>query len=211
MAILKARYSRLGRLCWNLFSAGSIKLYFRKVEVYNRIEIQRDKSLLLIGNHIGWWDGFWSMYLNRYYFGKRFYAMMLEKELVKRPLLRDAGAFSIAPGNRSALESISYAQELLATPENLVLLYPQGKIHSLYEREFRFSPGLMRLLRHAPNVQFVMMASFIDFAASPRLGLRVFFQEVNQEDWPQKADECTAMYQQFYQECAATQIALGKI
>lgn len=210
MDILKARYTRLGRWWWKLFSTGIIKLCFRKVEVYNQVEVQADKSVLLIGNHIGWWDGFWSMYLNRHYFGKRFHAMMLEKELRKRPFLQHAGAFSIAPGKRSALNSIAYAQELLTIPENMVLLYPQGKIHSLYENEFQFSPGLMRLLAHAPHTQFVMMATFVDFASSPRLGIRVFFQGIKQEEWPETANACAASYQQFYQECLTTHIFLEK-
>jgi len=39
-----------------------LKRHFRRVTIEGSFDDQ-GKPLLLIGNHIGWWDGFWAMYL----------------------------------------------------------------------------------------------------------------------------------------------------
>ena len=39
-----------------------LKRHFRAVTIEGSFADQ-GKPVLLIGNHIGWWDGFWAMYL----------------------------------------------------------------------------------------------------------------------------------------------------
>jgi hypothetical protein len=51
---------------------------------------------------------------------------MPEEQLATRMFLNKAGAFSIKPGSRSAIESLNYASSLLYEPENLVVVFPQG-------------------------------------------------------------------------------------
>ncbi len=44
---------------------------------------EKDLPILLITNHISWWDGFWADYINMKLFHRKFYFMMLEEQLLK--------------------------------------------------------------------------------------------------------------------------------
>jgi 1-acyl-sn-glycerol-3-phosphate acyltransferase len=111
----------------------------------------KQHSVLILANHISWWDGFWQFHANQKLFGKQFHLMMLEQELAPRPFFRKAGAFSIQPGHRSVLETLAYTCELLAIPENLVVVYPQGKIESQSKMKPAFGSGILKLISRLPN------------------------------------------------------------
>ncbi len=112
-------------------------------------EIDPSSSLLLTPNHFSWWDGFFFFHLYRRSVLKQkdCYLMMLETQLKKFWYFRHLGAYSIAPGQRSVLESISYTAELLEDPEKLVVVYPQGAIQSYSQRPIRFQRGVEAVLR----------------------------------------------------------------
>ncbi|MGB5820503.1 MAG: 1-acyl-sn-glycerol-3-phosphate acyltransferase, partial [Saonia sp.] len=112
-----------------------IGFFFRSINYTGRYE---DKGLpiLMIGNHFSFYDGFIQILLNLKVFKRRFHFMMLEKELRKNMILTKIGACSISKGKRSSLESLDYAVELLQEKDNLFLFFPQGKIKSIYTREF---------------------------------------------------------------------------
>jgi hypothetical protein len=68
--------------------------------------------LLMIANHISWWDGFWAMYLNLKVFHKKFYFMMLEDQLLKFRFFQWTGGFSIKKKSREMIESLTYASKI---------------------------------------------------------------------------------------------------
>ncbi|MDX2247009.1 MAG: lysophospholipid acyltransferase family protein [Bacteroidia bacterium] len=194
--MLTATPSVWGRFFWETFCQWAMKFYFRKMEHIGDVKIASDKALLLMGNHISWWDGFWPLVLNKRFFQKKYHVMMLESELRKRPFMRKGGAFSIEPGNRSMVETIRYTAGLLENPANMVLMYPQGKIHSIYDDKFVFQPGLEKIHQrcHQP-FQTVFFAAMLDYGSFPRPLLRMYLGEYSGGF---SAEEITQAYKQFY-------------
>ena len=73
--------------------------------------------------------------------------MMLEEQLRRHWYFNYTGGYSVKKHSRSALESIDYTAELLTDPGNVVLLFPQGEINSLYKDTFVFEKGIERMLK----------------------------------------------------------------
>jgi 1-acyl-sn-glycerol-3-phosphate acyltransferase len=101
----------------------------------------------LVSNHLSWWDGFWAMYLNIKLFHRKFYFMMLENQLKKHMFFNRTGGYSIKKGSKSIIETIEYTAHLLSDKQNLVLLFPQGEIQSLYTHVFRFENGIGHIMK----------------------------------------------------------------
>ena len=94
--------------------------------------------------------------------------MMLRDQLEKRMFLNKAGAYSIEKSSRSILESLEYSAELLSSPENMVMMFPQGHFESLYGRDFQFAPGIGRILEQCTHTpQIVFNINLIDYFSKP--------------------------------------------
>ena len=78
--IYKASHHRVIYPFLQLYSLWKIKINFHRVFVSGDFE-EKGLPVLLISNHISWWDGFWVVYLNIKLFHRKFYFMMLEEEL----------------------------------------------------------------------------------------------------------------------------------
>ncbi|MEM6631601.1 MAG: lysophospholipid acyltransferase family protein [Bacteroidota bacterium] len=162
--MITAKPTWQGRFFWNSFVRISMSRSFQEIRIEREPMGGQEGSVLLIGNHISWWDGFFALWLNQQVFRKHYYVMMLEEELSKRRFMRQGGAFSINPGNRSIVESLSYTSSLLKNPKNLVVIFPQGKIHSQYETEIDFQPGIGKILdRVEGKSQVVFYAAHMDY------------------------------------------------
>ncbi len=113
--------------------------------------VDPSSPLLLTPNHFSWWDGFFFYHLLRHsgLRSRKPELMMLESQLKKHWYFKHLGAFSIAPGNRSALESVGYASERLRDRTNVVVVYPQGELRSYAERPVALRRGVARILRGA--------------------------------------------------------------
>lgn len=125
-------------------------------------------SILLLQNHFSWWDGYFAWLISKK-LGKTFHVMMLKEQIEERPFLKKVGAFPVSPGKRSILESFNYAASLLKNRDNLVTIFPEGEIKSIYGREIKFKPGIS-LLTSKKDSQFHVLFSFvfIDYFSSPR-------------------------------------------
>ena len=68
--------------------------------ILNRLNLlvdfnDRNLPVLLISNHISWWDGFWAMYINLKVLKRKFHFMMLEEQLRKYWFFNYTGGFSV--------------------------------------------------------------------------------------------------------------------
>lgn len=126
--------------------------------------------LLVLANHIGWWDAFLIHRLNRDLLRRRYHALMLEPELAKRPFFRSVGAFSWRRGDRSeARRGVQYAAGLLAEPSNLVLIFPQGEIRSQYTDRVEFGSAARWIAQKAgPAVKIIFVSMLLDYASWSR-------------------------------------------
>src|SRR4051812_13384534 len=89
--------------------------YFKAIN-FNEIEVDKNRAVLLIGNHFSLWDGFVLYRVNRLLFKKQFHVMLLEKTAKRVPILKYGGAFSINKQSRDAIASLDFAAKLLNDP-----------------------------------------------------------------------------------------------
>lgn len=160
-----------------------------------------EHSVLLIGNHFSWWDGFFALEANDRFFRKRMHVMMLEEQLRSRRFLRLAGAFSIAPGQRSALKSLGFASALLRRVGQLVVVFPQGELSSLYRQPLIFQKGWHRLVGDTTNEKGLwFMVTLPAYGSLPKAGIDIFLQPAAAQDRVD-ADAVERGFNRFLQEC----------
>jgi len=136
------------------------------------------KPILIVANHVSWWDGFWILHFNNLILKKQMHFMMLERELMKYPFFAHSGGFSVDKGSRQVTQSIAYAMELLSDSKNSVLLFPQGRLESLYNDHFVFEKGVVRLAEKCwPNIDILFVANTIDFLSNKKPTLYTRYEE----------------------------------
>ncbi|MDW3193473.1 MAG: lysophospholipid acyltransferase family protein [Cytophagales bacterium] len=139
---------------------------FRKVHVHG-VELKPDHSVLLLQNHMSWWDGFLGSHLCYEHFHKSFHVMVQEEQLRKFPFFRYKGAFSVKKNSREAFDSLAYAAELLNESRNLVLIFPQGRLQSMHVPDIAFEQGVFRLLQQIQGpCQVIYCSSVIEYLES---------------------------------------------
>jgi len=125
--------------------------------------------------------------------------MMLYEQLVKRKFLRYSGAFSIDKGRRGVVESLKYSCEVLKNSHNLLLIFPQGKIQSLYTYPFRFEKGLEYIVSHSKEFDIYFNLNLLNFFSDKKPTLTMYYKHYASDNL-MKADIEQA-YNLFSQEC----------
>ncbi len=129
---------------------------------------------------------------------------MLEEQLRKNWYLNYTGGYSVAKNSRGILDSIGYTCELLQNSKNAVLLFPQGEIASMHDRNFAFQKGIVRILQQTKtDVQIVFIANVIDYHSNVKPTVNCFVY-----DYPGGCSltEIQEGYNIFYSKCIEKQI-----
>ena len=188
--MIKAHHTWFGKQVFDWLVPFLIRRHFRDFIIEEQPAIDHEKPVLILANHFSWWDGFTHYYLNQRHFHKRFHVMMLEEELAKRPLFSRAGAYGVKKGRRYVLETLDYTVELLADPDNMVLIFPAGRIQSLYDRECRFQKGLGKILeKTGTDVQVIFSYIFPEYGSHPKPALHGYFRLYDEKDFKLEALE----------------------
>lgn len=179
-----------------------LKRNFRNVTIEGTF-LDSGKPVMLIGNHIGWWDGFWGMYLKLKIVKRKFHFMMQEDQLLRYLYFNYTGGFSIKRNSREVIESLQYAASLLQNPDNMLLMYPQGKLQSLYCNTFLFEKGIERILRgREGEIHLLMSVNMIDYLAHPKPSLYIYLREYDGLFLRETLEEA---YNLFYADSLAVQ------
>jgi 1-acyl-sn-glycerol-3-phosphate acyltransferase len=146
--MIKATHSKWAHLLFWFYTKRILKKNFSSLLQSGSIpELSEERPLLLLPNHISWWDGFFIYWLYKKFFAKRkIYLMMLEKELKRYWFFRHVGAFSIAPEQKMTLAAtFHYLQKLSQKIDSFMVIYAQGKIqpHELLD----LAPGITHFLK----------------------------------------------------------------
>lgn len=207
--IMKARYNPLISVLFTIYCRLMIKRRFSRVVISGTIS-SIDRSLMVIANHISWWDGFWVEYLNIKLFRKSFYFMMLEEQLRKNWFFNYCGGFSIRKNSKSVIESLDYAAQLLCNSNNMVLIFPQGKIESSYRRNVMFERGIERIIRNSGEKKagIVFVVNLVDFFSEPRPALYQYIEEYDRDDFSCSAIE--SAFNAFYNRCTEKQSQISE-
>jgi 1-acyl-sn-glycerol-3-phosphate acyltransferase len=166
---------------------------------------EKNLPILIICNHVSWWDGIWVMYLNTKLLKRKFHFMMLEEEIKKNKIPNYVGGYSVKKKSRSIIESINYTSELLTDNKNLVLLFPQGKIHSLYTPSIQFEKGFNNILKRISNkVQILFIVNLVDYFSDVKPSLYMYFKEY--QNLNIDAEKMQNDFNSFYAECISGNI-----
>ncbi len=175
--MIKANHKRIWVAFFDLYSNIRLKMHFRSIRYVGQHE-ERYLPVLLISNHFSWWDGFIQLRLNRRFFKRKYYVMMEEEQLKKHMFLSKGGTFSIEKGTRQTLESLKYSVDILKDKNNMLLIFPQGKIQSMYTKHFHFQSGLEYILRKTPDeIQLIFNINLIDYHSYKKPELTAYFAE----------------------------------
>jgi 1-acyl-sn-glycerol-3-phosphate acyltransferase len=203
--IIKSRHHFFYYPFFRIYTLVKIRLNFRKVIISGEFT-EKGLPLLLISNHISWWDGIWVMFLNMKLFKRKFHFMMLEEQIYNFPVLNKVGGYSVRKGSRSIIETLNYTNELLSDNKNLVLMFPQGEIQSVYNQQIKFGKGLERILKdNSGTIQVVLIAHLIDYFSEAKPTVYIYFRELNETVFSLEAIE--KKYNDFYSGCLRENIS----
>lgn len=181
--MIHARHTLAGKLVSELYAGPMLDRSFREVRFIGTHSDQQ-KPILMLSNHFSWWDGFIQYRLNRVHFGRRLHVMMLEEQLRKNPILNHCGCFSVRKNSRSIIETLEYCQQILKSPENMVLVFPQGEIQSLYVEHIAFQSGIGYLLdRWAKNYQILLNVNLPDYGSGKKPLLNCYFRMMQGKEY----------------------------
>ena len=201
--ILKAKHNAIIYPFFKWYIRFKIRRNFHAVKIKGEIA-DRNLPVLLITNHNSWWDGIWVEWVNQQVFRRKFYFMMLEEQLRKFWFFNFTGGFSVKKNSKSIIESLTYTRGLLTNRQNLVLMYPQGKIQSMHDIDFQFEKGIEHVLKRLDNpVQLIFMVSLIDYFSNPKPGLFLYLKEYAENDLSIKT--IRLKFSEFYQNCIELQ------
>ena len=156
--MIKADHTKWAELIFDPYLKRLLKKSFCDFRIINELpEIDKTKSLLITPNHFSWWDGFFVYWLNKKVLSKKLFVMMLEEQLKRYWFFQKVGCYSIdLNDNRKMITSLKYTNDLLTDAENLVTIYPQGKIQSYDAHNIILKNGIEFLAKHS-NTEFQVL------------------------------------------------------
>lgn len=177
---------RKNNLIFNFFSwyiQFIIKKDFSRF-IYDSVKIDTESSVLVLSNHFSWWDGFLIFYLNKKVFKKQFHVLVNADNYQKVGFLKYLGAFAAENKGKDVLATLAYAGKLLDDPQNLVLIFPQGKLHSNHERNIRFEKGVMQVINASKKkLNIIFAATFFDHFSGRRPSAYTYLQNWENEEY----------------------------
>ncbi|MDO3625513.1 lysophospholipid acyltransferase family protein [Mucilaginibacter sp. BT774] len=153
-----------------------VKHHFHELK-FDPIRVDPGKSILLIANHFSYWDSLILYILCRKLLKKNFHVMVREDTTIKFQYVKYGGAFSINRQSKDVLQSLDYAAELLKNPQNLVLIFPQGKLYSNFVNTMQFEKGITRVIEKAEGkFQLLFAATFVQYLKHKKPTAAVYLQ-----------------------------------
>jgi 1-acyl-sn-glycerol-3-phosphate acyltransferase len=163
---------------WRHYFKFIIQADFHRFSFSKDIHISQEKALLVLGNHFSWWDGFFLYHLNELFFHKCFHVMMLEEQLKQYPFLRYSGAYSVQRKGKPLIESLQYTSRLLEDADNMVLIFPQGKIESMHTPYIHFEKGIKYIADHCEkDIQVLFSVALIEYASHRKPAIQLYLKE----------------------------------
>jgi len=162
---------------FKLYTFIQLKKCFKNIYLKGEF-VDRGLPVVIISNHYSWWDGFWVMYLNMKIFRRKFHFMMLEEQLRRNWFFMFTGGFSVKKGTRSIIETLNHASEIIESSKNLLLVFPQGKIESVYKTKIKFEKGIERILKGKEGkLHLVFNVNLTEYFSDKKPSLFIYFTE----------------------------------
>ena len=206
--IIKAKHNFIIYPFFKWYAGFIIRRHNNTVKIIGKFK-DRNLPVLLISNHISWWDGFWAMYINQNVLHRKFHFMMLEEQLRKYWFFNFTGGFSVNKSTKSIVDTLNYTSGLLTDKENMVLIFPQGEIQSLHNQNIQFERGLEHVLRNKENaVQVIFLVNLIDYFSNPKPGIYFHIREYTEGAFDLKSIQQS--YTVFYADSVDKQMTFNQ-
>jgi 1-acyl-sn-glycerol-3-phosphate acyltransferase len=124
-----------------------------------------DEPLILVANHVSWWDGFVLRELHRCLRpGTPLHTVMLESELRRLRPLRALGAVGMKPGNPASIAHTirTLGERLRQRPDSVVNYFPQGRIWPSHRRPLGFERGVELFARRLGRTRLIPVGIHIE-------------------------------------------------
>ncbi|MEO5590219.1 MAG: lysophospholipid acyltransferase family protein [Gemmatimonadaceae bacterium] len=108
-------------------------------------DVEPDRPLVLVANHVSWWDGFLLMQIRRSIRPRApFHTVMLQSELQRSRFLRRIGAIGIEPSSPgSVIHAVrELSERTRSRPDSVIFFFPQGRIWPSHRRPLGFKRGI---------------------------------------------------------------------
>ena len=151
---------------------------------FNHIPVKNDEAVLLLANHFSWWDGFLIFQLNRLAFKKTFHVLVTKEDYERKWYLKYVGAFAAVNKGKDVVETLAYAGSLLDRADNLVLVFPQGKLYTSYADSIKFEKGVMQIINASKKkFQIVFSATLVDYFEMRKPAARTYLRNWEAEEY----------------------------
>lgn len=116
--------------------------------------------LVVYSNHSSWWDPLLGLILRERFFPNRDTFAPMESRMLRRyGFFRWLGFFAVEQlTRRGAVQFLSTAQAVLASPNHLLAITPQGRFADVRERPVHFASGLGHLVSRVERACFLPLA-----------------------------------------------------
>jgi 1-acyl-sn-glycerol-3-phosphate acyltransferase len=128
-------------------------------------ELESGRPLLLIANHVSWWDGFLLHEVHRALRPRApLHTVMLESELHQHRLLRSLGAVGLHPESAASVARCirTLKGRVERRPDSIVAFFPQGRIRPAGNRPLGFRRGIELFARNLPGTVILPVAIQIE-------------------------------------------------
>lgn len=155
------------------------------------------KAVLVLSNHISWWDGFWIAHLNQKKIHRKIHFMMLADQLKKHWYFQHIGGYPVQPRSRQMLESLRYTVQLLENRKNVVLVFPQGQIHSQLDQPIHFKKGIEYIIKNCnADTQILFVANFFEYFSDKKPNVDIYMEASLAGQY--ENSEIEKVYNEFY-------------
>lgn len=177
--------------------------HFAKISFIGDVKPAQDKATLLLMNHFSFNDGAITHRFSRKIMHKNFKAMVIEEQMKSFFVLKYCGCFSVNKKSRTLVESLNYAASLLAYPQNMVTIFPQGEVFSSHLNQIKFEAGVGKVLqKKEKDLQIILAVTLIDYLDSFKPKANFYFEEYIGEE---NINSIEKAYNLFYKRCKIQQ------
>lgn len=179
----QSRKSLFVRHFFSLYIAYLLKKDFSAYR-FNQLETSSNEAILLLANHFSWWDGFLMFQLNKLVFKKRFNVLINYEEYSKHWYLKYLGAFAYENNKKDTIETLVLAGKLLDDPDNLLLVFPQGKSHPGHVTSLNFEKGILQIINSSKKkFQIVFSVSLADYYGGRKPAVNTYLSSWKAEEY----------------------------
>jgi 1-acyl-sn-glycerol-3-phosphate acyltransferase len=143
---------------------------FHRVEAHGLGHLRAalaEAPVLLVSNHVSWWDAVLAVTLGHLHLDCDGYAMMDARNVRRLPFFARVGGFGVDRGDGDAA-ALEYAAGLLDRPGRMVWVFPQGDERPATLRPLGFRRGAAVVARAAPSARVVPLALRYEVGHWPR-------------------------------------------